>query len=111
MTFSPLMTFLAAALLASAVEFTAPAAAALDLTPEERAKLHQSIIVMPYLPPPPKDWRPAVGDGVPEAVKLYTVPVSLKIPVVIRYRYAVVENKVVLADPLTRKVVEIIDGK
>lgn len=85
----------------------AQAAAAIDLTEEERRKLHESITGLTVTTPPVK-WTPKVDGTVPEEIPLLTIPTSLQMVKVIRYRYTVHEDKVILADPLTRKVVAVI---
>lgn len=85
----------------------ANAATAIDLSTEEKHKLYTSITAL-NLTGPPHDWEPEVGGKVPDDIKLYRIPSTLKIVQVIRYRYAVQNDTVVLADPLTREIVETI---
>lgn len=97
----------AALLTVAGITLAAHAAAAIDLTEEERRKLHESITGLD-VSAPPVEWTPEIDGTVPEEIKLLNVPASLQIVKVIRYRYAVHNDKVILADPLTRKVVAII---
>lgn len=101
---------LAAVLAAAGITLAAHAAAAIDLTQEERDKLYDSISGL-RLSESPNKWKPEVGGNVPEEVSLYPLPASLQITKVIRYRYAVSDSTVVLADPLTREIVEVIEKK
>lgn len=87
--------------------WAAGTAAAIDLTAEEKRKLHESITAL-NLTEPPHEWVPEVGGKVPDDVKLYRIPSTLKIVQVIRYSYAVKADDVVLADPMTREIVEVI---
>jgi len=57
---------------------------------------------------PPADFRFSRGIEVPESVELYDVPATVEVPAVRRYRYTVIDNQVVLVDPRTRRIVEII---
>lgn len=98
---------LALAIAIAALTLAANAAAAIDLTTEEKAKLHKSITALNVTGPPP-EWVPQIGAKVPDDVKLLRIPASLKIVQVIRYKYAVQKDTVVLADPLTREIVETI---
>jgi Protein of unknown function (DUF1236) len=51
-----------------------------------------------------------LGARVPQAAELHEIPapVATEIPSIRRYRYMVVNNEVVLVDPTTSQVVEII---
>ena len=53
-------------------------------------------------------FRFSRGIEVPESVELYDVPATVEVPAVRRYRYTVIDNQVVLVDPRTRRIVEII---
>jgi hypothetical protein len=98
---------IAALLTAGGVTLAAHAAAAIDLSDDERKKLHESITAL-TVTTPPVEWTPEVDGTVPEEISLLNIPTSLQIVKVIRYRYTVHNDKVVLADPLTRKVVAVI---
>lgn len=98
---------MAALLTAAGVTLASHAAAAIDLTAEERKTLHESITAL-TITTPPVDWTPKVGETVPEEIPLLNIPASLNIVKVIRYRYTVDGDKVILADPLTREVVAVI---
>lgn len=98
---------IAALLTAAGVTLAAHAAAAIDLTEEERKTLHESITALSVKTPPVK-WTPEINGTVPEEITLLNIPTSLQIVKVIRYRYTVHDDKVVLADPLTRKIVAVI---
>lgn len=97
----------AALLTAAGVMLAAHAAAAIDLTEEERNTLHESITGL-EVAAPPVDWTPEIGGKVPEEVHLLNIPTSVQIVKVIRYRYTVDDDTVVLADPLTREIVAVI---
>ena len=56
-------------------------------------------------PAPRVEYR--VGARVPEGVQLYSVPeaVAVEVPAVKQYKYMVVNDQVVLVDPVTSEVV------
>jgi hypothetical protein len=98
---------MAALLAAAGITLAAHAAAAIDLSEDERKKLHESITSL-SVTTPPVEWTPEIDGTVPEEIHLLNIPASLQIVKVIRYRYTVHNDKVVLADPLTRKIVAVI---
>ena len=59
--------------------------------------------------PPPAGLSFSVGAAVPTEVELYAVPDAVEVPAVRRYRYTVWDNRVVLVDPGSRKVIQIIE--
>jgi hypothetical protein len=50
-----------------------------------------------------------VGAVLPSEVEVYEVPAAVEIAPVRRYRYTVVNDRVVLVDPASRKVVRVIN--
>jgi Protein of unknown function (DUF1236) len=87
---------------------SAAAQAVIELSPEQRTTVYQTIVKERVRTPPPPDWRVGVGIEVPTAVELYDVPPSVTVAPVRRYRYTVVNDQVVLVDPTTRRVIQII---
>ena len=78
----------------------------LALTPYERHRIYRTIVRAPVQTVPPRvAYR--VGSRVPERVQLYEVPqpVAVEVPAVRTYKYMVVNDRVVLVDPVTSEVV------
>jgi hypothetical protein len=80
----------------------------IDLSPEQRTTVYRTITKERVAKAPPTDLRVSVGAEIPETVELYEVPSAVEVPTVRRYRYTVVNDQVVLVDPSSRKVVQII---
>jgi hypothetical protein len=100
---------LAASLAAmSAVTLASSAQATIDLAPRDRVIIYRSIIEAPP-PPPPVDFEVGIGMVVPAEVELFALPETVDVGPVPDYRYTVVRRQVILVDPVTREVLEIID--
>lgn len=97
----------AAALLAS-VSF-AHAQAVIELSPEQRTTVYTTITKERVRTPPPAGLSFRVGAVVPAEVELYAVPEAVEVPSVRRHRYTVWNDQVVLVDPQSRKVIQIIE--
>lgn len=79
----------------------------LQLTPVQRQVIYRTIVRERVLPTQPTvEYR--VGTRVPESARLYSVPetVAVEVPTIRRYKYMMVNNRVVLVDPATSQVVE-----
>jgi Protein of unknown function (DUF1236) len=59
---------------------------------------------------PSADVQVRLGARVPRSVELYEMPTTIveEVPTLRRYRYMVVNDEVVLVDPATSEVVEVI---
>ena len=83
----------------------------LQLTPVQRRMVYRTIVRDRVVPAEPTiEYR--VGDRVPDRVRLYSVPqeVAVEVPAIRSYKYMVVNNRVVLVDPVTSQVVdEVVD--
>lgn len=79
-----------------------------ELTPSQRTVIYREIRQRPVAVAPQVELR--VGAPIPQAVELYPVPEELyvEVPQLRRYRYFNVHNQVVLVDPETSEIVEII---
>jgi len=82
-----------------------------ELTPAQRTTIYRSVTrerVQMQMVPQGVDVR--LGARVPQTVELREMPSALvtDVPTVRRYRYMVINNEVVLVDPATSEVVEII---
>jgi hypothetical protein len=83
----------------------------LQLTPVQRRTIYRTIVREQVVPAEPTiEYR--VGARVPDRVRLYSVPqdVAVEVPAIRSYKYMVVNNRVVLVDPVTSQVVdEVVD--
>lgn len=80
-----------------------------ELSPAQRTVIYRNVIrERPVAVAPQVELR--VGAPVPAAVELQTFPddVYVEVPTLRRYRYFHVHNQVVLVDPTTSEIVEII---
>ena len=80
-----------------------------ELTPAQRTTIYRSVTrERVQMVPQGVDVR--LGARVPQTVELREMPSALvtDVPTVRRYRYMVINNEVVLVDPATSEVVEII---
>jgi hypothetical protein len=86
---------------------TVVARAPLKLSPTQRQTVYRTI-VRERVKPTQETVRYRVGMRVPETVQLYPVPESVvtEVPVVRDYKYMVVNDRVVLVDPVTSEVVD-----
>ena len=59
---------------------------------------------------PPLAFNPAIGAKVPASIALYALPERMlsEIPAIRAYQYTIVQDQVVLVDPTTLQVVDII---
>jgi len=99
---------LVAAFLAGTAGIAAAQTAVIDLSPDQRTTIYRSMSRERIAVAPPADFRARVGVEVPATVELYPVPETVEVPAIRRYRYTVIDNQVVLVDPGTHRVVEII---
>jgi hypothetical protein len=80
-----------------------------ELTPAQRTTIYRTVArERVRTAPAAVDVR--LGARVPQTVELREIPSAVieEVPIVRRYRYMVVNNEVVLVDPTTSEVVEII---
>jgi hypothetical protein len=97
----------AAILLLASAGFAA-AQPVLALTPEQQVTIYRSITREPIRTEPPAGWNAKVGVRVPSTVELYDVPATVAAAPVRHYRYTILNNQVVLVEPSTRRVVQIL---
>ncbi len=110
-----LLTAIAAVAMSSAafaqsttVTTTAPAACAqITIAPEQRTKIKSYVTTQKITPVTIKE-RVVVGATLPADVTLVTVPADWG-PEMTKYRYVYADNRVVLVEPSSRKVISIID--
>lgn len=90
------------------VTTTAPAASAqITIAPEQRTKIKTYVTTQKVQPITVKE-KVVVGATLPADVTLVAVPADWG-PEVTKYRYVYSDNRVVLVEPSSRKVVQIID--
>jgi len=80
-----------------------------ELTPAQRTTIYRTVTrERSYAAP--RDVQVRLGARVPRSVELREMPTTVveDVPSVRRYRYMVVNNEVVLVDPATSEVIEII---
>ncbi len=82
--------------------------AVIELSPEQRTTVYRTITKERVRTAPPAGISFSIGAEIPASVELYAVPETVEVPSIRRYRYTVWNNQVVLVDPGTRKVVQII---
>ena len=81
--------------------------APLRLTPVQRQTVYRTVVRERVVPAEPTvEYR--VGTRVPESAHLYSVPetVAVEVPAIQRYKYMMVNNRVVLVDRATGEVVD-----
>jgi len=81
----------------------------LELTPAQRTTIYRTV-TRERVVSAPQEVDVRVGARLPRTVELREIPPTLieEVPAVRRYRTMVVNNEVVLVDPITSEVVEII---
>lgn len=77
------------------------------LSPVQRRTVYRTII-HEHVRPARRSFDYRVGTRVPRDVTLYPVPneVAVEVPAIRRYKYLVVNDRVVLVDPVTSEVVD-----
>jgi hypothetical protein len=81
-----------------------------ELSPAQRTIIYRSATRGHVRAAPPADVQVRLGARVPRSVRLYDMPTTIveEVPTLRRYRYMVVNDEVVLVDPATSEVVEVI---
>jgi len=84
----------------------------LALTEAQRQRVAQAVSKEDALEKPPADFHPAIGAKVPTQKKLAAHPLPrplvYEIPVLKQYYYARLPDQVLIIDPMTQKIVDII---
>ena len=80
------------------------------LTPEQRTVIYQTVTRSEPRVAPQVEAQVITGARIPSSVELAPLPneVVVEVPAVKRYKYVYVQNQVVLVDPETSEVVEVI---
>jgi hypothetical protein len=84
---------------------------ALRLTPQQRTEIYQAVAKDKLRTPPPPNTPVTVGAEIPPVTELYALPesVTMDVPSAKFYRYTVAQNHVLIVDPTTLKVVDVIN--
>ena len=86
------------------------ASSELNLTPQQRAEIYDSVTRRKLKVQAPANLHIAVDGEVPPSMELYDFPdnIAIEVPATKLYKYTIVQNEVVLVDPTKMKVVDII---
>ena len=82
-------------------------ATTVEIAPDQRTKIKEYVVKQKVKPVTTTE-RITVGATLPATVQLNTVPADWG-PTVTKYRYVYHDNRVVLVEPDTRRVVQIVD--
>lgn len=83
---------------------------ALQLSASQKTAIFKSVTKEKVKSPPPANLSLSVGAQVPASVELYALPANVvsTVPATKEFKYTVARNQVVLVDPASMKIVEII---
>ena len=83
---------------------------ALQLSAAQKTSIFQSVTKDKVKSPPPANMQVSVGAQVPASIELYPLPANIvaEVPAAKSYKYTVAQSQVVIVDPTSMKVVEII---
>jgi hypothetical protein len=81
----------------------------IQLDPAQRAAIVTAVRDT-KIPPPGRSFNLSVGAEVPPSIELYTLPIAAlsQAPEVRNLKYTMVQNQIVLVDPLQMRVVDVI---
>ena len=82
----------------------------LQLSVAQKTSIFQSVTKDKVKSPPPANMQVSVGAQVPASIELYSLPANIvaDVPATKPYKYTVSQNQVVIVDPTSMKVVEVI---
>jgi len=88
----------------------AHAVSQLQLTPEQRMTILNAVRQGTAKAPSPVNFAASPGASVPPSIELYMLPDSIlaQLPETKSVKYTTVQNQIVLVDPLTMRVVEVL---
>jgi uncharacterized protein DUF1236 len=96
--------------LLGSIAFAPSALAQTDLSSEQRQDAYDSVIRQrtpePQRPPGFNNITP--GSRVPDSAPSYQFPNEVKDEAIRRYEYMVIDNRLVLVDPKTRRIVDVV---
>jgi hypothetical protein len=89
----------------------APPAIQVELSPPQRTAILNAVEAEKRSIQPPADLRPSIGAQVPPSMELHMLPdqALAAAPNAKGFKYTVVQKQVVLVDPTTLRVVDVID--
>ncbi len=81
----------------------------LNLTSTQRAEIWQNLSNQAK-ETPPAGFTPKVGEAVPSSIRVQPLPgsVSSQVPAVKSYDFAMLQNEVLIVDPTSKKIVDVI---
>lgn len=84
--------------------------APLQLSAQQKTQIFQSVSKEKVKSPPPANMALTIGSQVPASIELYPLPANVvsQVPAAKEYKYTVAQNQVVLVDPTTMKIVDVI---
>jgi hypothetical protein len=84
----------------------------LDLTPQQRSAIFRTVISEreKVRLPPATNPAAAVGAQMPPSIELYMLPdtIGAEVPAAKLYKYTILQNQVVIVDPTTLKIIDVI---
>ena len=81
-----------------------------QLTAQQKTQIFQTVTKEKVKSPPPANLQVSIGSQVPASVELYPLPANVvsAVPATKQYKYTVAQNQVVLVDPATMRIVDVI---
>jgi hypothetical protein len=82
----------------------------LQLSAAQKTSIFKSVTKDKVKSPPPANMQVSVGAQVPASIELYALPANViaEVPATKSYKYTVAQSQVVIVDPTSMKVVEVI---
>jgi hypothetical protein len=80
----------------------------IEISPDQRTKIKEYVVKERVKPVTVKE-RLTVGATVPQDVELVAVPETWGVPATRNYRYFYSDNRVVLVEPSSRRVIQVVD--
>lgn len=82
----------------------------LQLSAKQKTAIFQSVTKEKVKSPPPANLQVSVGAQVPASIELYPLPANVvsEVPAAKSYKYTVAQNQVVIVDPTSMKIVDVI---
>jgi len=82
----------------------------LQLSAKQKTEIFQTVTKEKVKSPPPANMALSIGAQVPASIELYPLPANVvsQVPAAKSYKYTVAQNQVVLVDPTSMKIVDVI---
>jgi hypothetical protein len=83
----------------------------LNLTTAQQKEIWQGVSQQASKATAPADFKPVIGAAAPSSIKLQPLPtkVASEVPAVKSYDFAMLQNQVLIVDPSSRKIVDIVN--